>query len=334
MVTHRTPLDQPMKGIDVFAGMGGLGRGAELAGARIIWAANHWCEAVTYHQANMPHAEHVCRDVGEIRDWGIAPSHDLGLFGPSCKGFTRALGGREGSQYDAYRATMWTVIEALEYHLPPYLLVENVPEVLKWNLYPVWRRALEVMGYKVTENVLNAADAGAAINRTRLFVVGVRNGPALQIPQPTVGPRPFDDVVDWDAGDWRPVEPAERRAAGLQPLKPKWLEVTRRTARAVRSPRFIVPYFGSTRVGYGVNRPLGSITTKQRYYLVDMSKGGGGMRRGVLPREKARAMGFPDDTILPSSVIAANIMLGNAVAPIIGRYCVGHIEEHRQRFGG
>ena len=31
-----------MKAIDLFAGAGGFTTGAELAGARVIWAANHW----------------------------------------------------------------------------------------------------------------------------------------------------------------------------------------------------------------------------------------------------------------------------------------------------
>jgi hypothetical protein len=38
-----------MRCIDLFAGAGGFTEGARLAGARVVWAANHWPLAVQYH---------------------------------------------------------------------------------------------------------------------------------------------------------------------------------------------------------------------------------------------------------------------------------------------
>ncbi len=47
-----------MRCIDLFAGAGGFTEGARLAGARVVWAANHWPLAVQYHQTNHPDTWH------------------------------------------------------------------------------------------------------------------------------------------------------------------------------------------------------------------------------------------------------------------------------------
>ncbi|TXE72645.1 DNA cytosine methyltransferase [Serratia nevei] len=41
---------------DLFAGLGGSSTGAEMAGAEVVWAGNHWPAAVEAHQANHPGA--------------------------------------------------------------------------------------------------------------------------------------------------------------------------------------------------------------------------------------------------------------------------------------
>src|SRR5690606_22640107 len=65
-----------MKAIDLFAGAGGFSTGAAMAGCEVAWAANHWPEAVRWHAANHPDAEHVCQDLHQAR-WEDVPAHDL-----------------------------------------------------------------------------------------------------------------------------------------------------------------------------------------------------------------------------------------------------------------
>lgn len=38
-----------VKAIDLFAGAGGFSTGARMAGASVVWAANHWPDAVAVH---------------------------------------------------------------------------------------------------------------------------------------------------------------------------------------------------------------------------------------------------------------------------------------------
>ncbi len=40
-----------MRAVDLFAGAGGFSTGAAMAGCDVVWAANHWREAVDIHQA-------------------------------------------------------------------------------------------------------------------------------------------------------------------------------------------------------------------------------------------------------------------------------------------
>jgi DNA (cytosine-5)-methyltransferase 1 len=58
--------------IDLFAGLGGWGFGAEQAGFRVQWAGNHWPVAVAAHQRNHPDTEAVCVDL-RVVDWTRVP---------------------------------------------------------------------------------------------------------------------------------------------------------------------------------------------------------------------------------------------------------------------
>jgi len=49
--------------IDLFAGLGGFTEGAEQAGVKVVWTANHWSDAVEAHKRNHPDAHHVCQDL-------------------------------------------------------------------------------------------------------------------------------------------------------------------------------------------------------------------------------------------------------------------------------
>lgn len=49
--------------IDLFAGLGGWSTGARAAGVQVLWAANHWPEAVKWHAANHKDTDHICQDL-------------------------------------------------------------------------------------------------------------------------------------------------------------------------------------------------------------------------------------------------------------------------------
>lgn len=90
---------------------------------------------------------------------------------------------------------------------------------------------------------------------------------------------------------------------------------------------FLVKYFG-TAIGQFVDDPLHAVTSKDRfgvvtvkvdselYMIVDI-----GMRM-LLPRELARAQGFPDSYVLTGSKTCQVASIGNSVSPVVAEAVV------------
>lgn len=289
-----------MIAVDLFAGAGGFTEGARLAGVRVVYAANHWRIAVDAHAANHPTAQHACQDLLACR-WDEVPAHDLLLASPACTGFTRARG-KDSPRWDAARSTPWAVISCAEYHRPRVVVCENVVEMRDmWALWPSWRDALERLGYAVGEHIIDAADCGVPQHRRRLFIVATRSRWPLQLGKPQERHVPIHTVVDFGAGEWTPIERPSRAEKTLRRV---------RNGRAEFGDRFLIPYFGSETGGRSLHRPIGTLTTRDRYGVVD------GDRMRMLTVDEARAaMGFPSGYVLPERHKDAIAALGNAVAP-------------------
>ncbi|MBF09970.1 MAG: DNA cytosine methyltransferase [Cobetia sp.] len=290
-----------MNVIDLFAGAGGFSTGATMAGCNVAWAANHWPDAVEWHSRNHPNAAHICQDLHQA-DWSQVPAHDLMLASPCCQGHSKARGKASGNpQHDASRSTAWAVVSAAEYHRPPAILVENVPEFLDWQLYRPWVLAMQALGYAVSPHVVDAADLGAPQNRIRMFLVLTQSAQPLKLNLPTLDHLPAASFIDFEAGRWQPIEKPGRAAATLERV---------RAGRATHGDRFLISYYGNTKTGRSLDRPIGTITTRDRWAIVD------GDRMRMLSRWECRsAMSFPDTYQLPDNHRLAVHLLGNAVCP-------------------
>lgn len=303
-----------MKGIDLFAGAGGFTTGATQAGVDVVWAANHWKVAVDTHEANHPYAQHLCQDLAQA-DWRAVPAHDLLMASPACQGHSPARG-KEKPHHDALRSTAWAVADALEYHRPEFGLVENVPSFISWALYPAWCMALQALGYSVSPHLVNSADHGVPQDRERLLIVLTRTKAplVLNVPKkPQVAASSFvrfDDECRWSL-----VDKPGRAAATLARI---------RRGRAELGRRFIMPYYGggSGLTGRSLDRPVGTITTRDRWAVVD-----GDRMRMFTADENRIAMGFPDGYKLPANHKLAVHMLGNAVTPPMVRDYITALRE-------
>lgn len=296
--------------IDLFAGAGGSSEGARQAGARIVWAANHWPLAVEVHQRNHPETEHACQDLHQC-DWTSVPRADLVLASPSCRGHSQAgssVGrGRRNKAptHDSDRATAWAVVSCLEVGRPPIAVVENVVELRSWVLYPAWRQALAALGYTAHEHVVQAADLGVPQERERLFVTLVRGSTPFELHLPRRDRVPARAVMtETDRGwaPWRRLPPAAR-------------------ARVERSRRRhggeFVAHYVSDDYGHALDEPLPTITTKHQFAWIR-----GAQRRMFTGREYANAMGFPPSYKLTGYVSHDCKLVGNAVPPPVMRAIV------------
>lgn len=289
-----------MKAVDLFAGLGGFTEGAQQAGVNVVWAANHWQLAVDCHRSNHPNVEHACQDLHQA-DWSAVPIHDVLLASPACQGHTAARG-KEKPHHDATRSTAWAVVACAEAHQPALVLVENVPAFARWVLYKAWCEAMRALGYTLSPHVLDAADYGVPQNRKRLIVIGTRSKHPLILRDRSGAQPPISPLIQWDRGPWRQID---------ESLKPRTLQ---RIAAGRREfgTRFVAPYYsnGSGLTGRSLERPIGTITTIDRWAVVD------GDRMRMLNVDEARgAMGFRSTYKLPAQTRLAKHLLGNAVTP-------------------
>ncbi len=288
-----------MNAIDLFAGAGGFSTGARMAGCRVVWAANHWRAAVDVHAANHPETAHACQDLHQA-DWTQVPAHDLLLASPACQGHSRARG-RERAHHDAQRSTAWAVISAAEYHRPAAIVIENVPEFARWTLFPAWCSAMHALGYALSPQIIDAADHGVPQHRRRLFIVGTRSKHPVELQLPKRKHVAASSVIDFGAGSWSQIDRPGRAAATLARIA---------AGRRQHGRRFLTAYYGSETGGRSLARPLGTVTTRDRYAVVD-----GDQMRMLTADEYRRAMGFPEGYALPERHREAVHMLGNAVVP-------------------
>ncbi len=302
-----------MKAVDLFAGFGGFTLAAERAGVSVAWAANHWPLAVEAHAANHPHTEHACQDLRQA-DWTKLPRFDLLLASPACQGHSQASqpsrarrdDERRVQHHDAQRATAWAVVDCADVTRPFGLLVENVTDLMKWELYPVWRLALKTLGYHLTELTVTASRHGVPQRRKRLFIVGTRkpsrkaflefdDAARRHVAEPPVGPH-----IDWYAGEWRPVSSAKAGARA-------------RMEQAVRNhgPRCLSQHV-TGHPGVPLHEPIRTITTQDHWCAVD-----GNRYRPLTIEEIAQCMGFPDGYRWPERASRTDqiVGLGNAVSP-------------------
>jgi DNA (cytosine-5)-methyltransferase 1 len=232
-----------MKSIELFAGVGGLAMGCELAGftpaAVIEW--NKWaCETIRENQERgYPLVSHWPLCEGDVRDfdWNtLTESIDLVAGGPPCQPFS--LGGKHRAHGDR-RDMFPAAVDFVRRLRPRAFLFENVkgltrssfanyfqyillqlefPEVVAranedWEEHLCRLQTEKSSGqrrrggliYNVVPTLVNAADYGVPQRRERVFIVGFRAdlGVEWSFPRPT---HSLDALLrdQWVTGDyWR-----------------------------------------------------------------------------------------------------------------------------------
>lgn len=328
---------------DLFAGAGGSSTGARMAGLDVVAAANHWNTAIATHTLNHPGTLHECINISQC-DPGRFPTTDVAWLSPSCTHHSRARGRRanagiapvvetapdlptlRAAEPDMSRATMFDAIRFADHHHYRYIVVENVPEIRDWALYPHWLDMMSTLGYQHRVQILDAsrvAQHGPAVpqSRIRYFATFWREDqpapPPVQTSHPTTVAA---QVLDADPGRLlddrpRPITPAIR--AKLEATLDAYPD----------AQRLIFPYYGATRIGYPADaRPLGTLTTHARHGVLTRT------RRGVCyrmlnNREEAAAMGFPTSYRFAGTKADITKQTGNAVCTNVARDLLTNIAE-------
>ena len=288
-----------MRAVDLFAGWGGFTLGAENAGLEVVYAANHWPLAVEAHELNHPTTRHECQDLRQA-DWTALPEYELLLASPACQEHSTASQPKRRHYHDALRASAWAVVDCAEVTNPETILIENVPDMRRWTLYPHWRQAFEMLGYTVTERVLLASHFGVPQRRKRLVVCASRVGASVPEDRPEALEPAFGPHVEWDAPGWRSIydaTPNVKRRIG-------W-------AQERHGARCLSQHVTGHR-GISLEEPIRTVTTKDQWVVGDGDK-----YRPLTVREYARSMSFPDTYSWPERATRTDCIkgIGNAIPP-------------------
>jgi len=161
--------------VDMFSGLGGFHIGLARLGHRCVFACESDERLAALYRLNFgltPHPDIRRLPADEV------PEHEILCAGFPCQPFSKA-GEQKGLACDRDGDLFDHLEEIIEEHRPPYLLLENVPNLEHHNeghTYQEMRGRLEDLGYSIDEEVLSPHWFGIPQVRERLFIVGSLSG--------------------------------------------------------------------------------------------------------------------------------------------------------------
>jgi len=206
------------------SGVGMLDRAIEtLFDVSTAWFAEMNPAAATVYAHHWPGLPNL-GDITAV-NWGDVDPVRLLKAGFPCQPFS-AAGRRDGSADERH---LWptAVLPAITTILPPVVVLENVPGLLRIEHGQVWGQVLadlDRLGYTVAWTTVGACKVGACHHRHRLFVLAVRD---TAVPTPDVTPSacrqgeawaPVQDVLFGDTESVRWPDAGMSRAGVVWPL--------------------------------------------------------------------------------------------------------------------
>lgn len=309
------------RGIELFAGCGGLSTGFLDAGLHV--AAGFELDARAVDAYNYNHVYRRSR--GFVADLNVATGAemlekagidraDFVIGGPPCQPFS-IVGKRQGAR-DSRAALIDHFVRVVDELNPSAFLLENVPNLATIGDGEILERvkaSLRDLGFAVDHVVVSAADFGVPQNRKRLIVMGVKGTNAVRFPEATYGTpnRPYrsaseaiDDLPD--AGEFGETnihnhEPTAHSADMIERLGA--LEPGKRERGSFHDRLHPDRPSYTLRAGSGNYSPLRPV--HYRYHRV------------ITVRESARLQGFSDDFLWPDRIprLQQYRQVGNAVPP-------------------
>ncbi|MHA2162393.1 MAG: DNA (cytosine-5-)-methyltransferase [Candidatus Thorarchaeota archaeon] len=180
--------------VDLFAGAGGLSRGLELAGHKMILASDidsNMCQTLAF---NHPKAAILRADITdqyeyrnlieEIEEKLEGKTLNLLVGGPPCQGFSTA---GKWDISDERNSLVFAMIRVVKRIQPEHVIIENVPGMTKINN----GKSLECIvtnfkniGYRTMLYNLRSEEYGVPQRRRRVFIIALRSEDEISNPAP------------------------------------------------------------------------------------------------------------------------------------------------------
>lgn len=168
-------MTKALRFIDLFAGLGGFHLALEELGHRCVFASELNVELQGIYEKNFGMTPN-----GDIREVSVAsiPPHDILCAGFPCQPFSKA-GEQDGFDCPTWGDLFDRVVAILKHHKPQYLLLENVPNLLKHDGGKTWSTVvtkLKTAGYESDARILSPHQFGVPQIRDRVYIVARRGG--------------------------------------------------------------------------------------------------------------------------------------------------------------
>lgn len=291
--------------VDLFAGCGGLSLGFESAGFKTIGYEMNIDASNSYNQNLLGDCHNVKLDLATVY-----PEADILIGGPPCQPFS--VGGKQLGLQDS-RDGFPIFIDAVTKINPEIFLFENVRGLLYKNKKYLEEilNELEVLGYKITVELLNAKYYGVPQNRERVIVIGARsriNLPTRQKELVTVGDAIGDTADTFDEDSKFLTESMDRYILNYE-----------KASKCV-NPRDL--YMDRPSRTLTCRNLAGATGDMHRVKLSD------GRRRRITVREAARIQSFPDSFQFSGSESSQYKQIGNSVAPYFALQLANSVKQY------
>lgn len=283
---------------DFLAGGGGVTTAAyNMPDVKVKWVLNHSGVAIRTNIFHHKNVKHYWADLYKQNEREMS-FVDIAWASIECTQHSRANGGRM-KKIGSYTLG-WEFVRYIKYLRPYYLVIENVPEFIKWapiysNGLPNknkigaeflrWKQSIEALGYTYEHRIFNAADFGIPTRRVRYFAVFARIGLKISWPEPTHHQNGVEGENRWvacknyidlsDEGNsifGRKFNPDIRKNK-RRPLSPNTL---RRIAGGIKKYApdmfYVMKYHGNGHNCQSINAPLNCIATTEQQVLIKVEK--------------------------------------------------------------
>lgn len=313
--------------VSLFAGCGGLDLGFEKAGFNIVWA-NEFDEAIhATYRFNHPNTILNTSDIRTLTGEDI-PDCDGIIGGPPCQAWSE--GGKQLGIEDPRGQLFLDYIRIVNDKKPKFFVIENVQGILdkkhKKSL-SCFMNILREAGYRISYELLNAADYKIPQDRFRVFFIGIRNDlsnkyvfPNVVSPEPITLRQAIGDITEL------PRFYCDNKVKGDNP---------NRINHDVYTGSYDAKYMARNRVrgwdetsftvqAQARNAPLHPQAPKMEFISSSQrifAKGFEHLYRRLSVRECARIQTFPDNfRFIYNNVKDGYKMVGNAVPPRLAWY--------------
>jgi DNA (cytosine-5)-methyltransferase 1 len=305
--------------VSMFSGCGGMdlgfhggfnvfGNEYDLLPFEVIWANEHNRAACRTYRKNLG-VDIICDDVWTAMD-SIPEQTDVLIGGFPCQDVS-VNGKREGvngKRTGLYKA----MIEGIKKAKPKVFVAENVKGLLMKDDGASIRQVVndfEELGYKVSYELLDAANFGVPQTRERVIIIGISDrGRKFEHPKPIVAKE-----------SWITAKRALEDLEGVQEdpaINHIW---SRANKSAEQGNRKLVAH----RPGYTIRAEChGNI---QYHYS---------LKRRISMREAARIQSFPDSFIFDAKLRETERQIGNAVPPVLAWHVAKAVEKYLRNGAG